>query len=221
VLEPGERGLEIVAEVERQMRPGGGSMVGILAQVDLHAVCGLEPHRAGTGWSIAPTHLLVAEDVDEEGRLGRDAARRDAHVDVMEASHVRTLRGRREPVRMPNLFEDRDAIRDLFARYCIYIDTGAADKWADTFTDDGEFIAGPEPVVGRAALQAFAAAIPAGSIHHMVVNAAIDVEGDTARCTSSVLVTGGGAIVITGRNEDELVRIGGDWQIVRHTFTPD
>ena len=43
---------------------------------------------------------------------------------------------------MPTLTEDRDAIRDLFARYCMYVDSGASKEWAATFTEDGEFRGG-------------------------------------------------------------------------------
>jgi hypothetical protein len=122
---------------------------------------------------------------------------------------------------MPTLAEDRDAIRDLFARYCLYVDTGAAGDWAATFTDDGEFLAGGDPVTGHAALKSFAASIPSGTLHHMVINEAIDIDGDIARCRSSVLVTSKGAVVTTGRSEDELRRINGSWRIARRTYAPD
>jgi hypothetical protein len=38
---------------------------------------------------------------------------------------------------MSTLVENRDAIRDLFARYRLYFDTGAVEEWAATFTADG------------------------------------------------------------------------------------
>ena len=82
---------------------------------------------------------------------------------------------------MPTLSEDRDAIRDLYARYCLYIDTGAADEWAATFTVDAEFLAGGDPLVGREALRAFASSLPTGTLHHMVLNETIDIEGDAAK----------------------------------------
>jgi uncharacterized protein (TIGR02246 family) len=122
---------------------------------------------------------------------------------------------------MPTLADDRDAVRDLFARYCLYIDTGAADEWAATFTDDGEFVVGDDPVVGREALRAFALSLPTGSMHHMVVNEAIDIDGDSAICRSSVLVTSKGVVLTTGRSEDELRRAGSSWRIARRTYVPD
>jgi uncharacterized protein (TIGR02246 family) len=122
---------------------------------------------------------------------------------------------------MPTLAEDRDAIRDLFARYCHYVDSGAADEWAGTFTDDGEFLTGGDPVVGTEGLRTFARSLPKGALHHMVVNEAIELDGDTAVCRSSVLVTAGGAFAVTGRSVDELRRVDGSWRIARRTFTLD
>jgi hypothetical protein len=122
---------------------------------------------------------------------------------------------------MPTLTEDRDAIRDLYARYCLYIDTGAADEWVATFTVDAEFLTSGDPVVGREALRAFALSIPSGTLHHMVLNEAIDVEGDSADYRSSVLVMSKGTIITTGRTQDRLGRVDGSWRIARRAFTPD
>jgi uncharacterized protein (TIGR02246 family) len=123
---------------------------------------------------------------------------------------------------VPTLAEDRDAIRDLFARYCLYIDTGAADEWAATFTEDGEFLrAGADPLTGREALKAFATSLSSSTLHHMVLNEIIDIDGDTATCRSSVFVTSKGASVSTGRSEDALRRIDGSWRIARRSYEPD
>ena len=54
---------------------------------------------------------------------------------------------------MPTITEDRDAIRDVFARYCQYIDAARGDEWATLFTEDAEFDHRMgDPVVGRDAL---------------------------------------------------------------------
>jgi 3-phenylpropionate/cinnamic acid dioxygenase small subunit len=34
---------------------------------------------------------------------------------------------------------DRLAIEDLYARYCVALDTGDEEGWVATFTEDGEF----------------------------------------------------------------------------------
>jgi len=85
----------------------------------------------------------------------------------------------------------------------------------------GILVGGGDPMVGREALTAFAASIPKGALHHMVVNEAIDVDGDTAAYRSSVLVVSGGNIVTTGRTVDTLKRDHGAWKIAHRVFTPD
>ena len=123
---------------------------------------------------------------------------------------------------MTSRVEDRDAIRDLYARYCWNIDSGAADAWADCFIEDGRFIVGGgHELAGREALRAFADSLANGSLHHMVMNEAIDVNGDTATYRSSVLVLSNGTIVTTGRSEDTLTRVEGVWKIAHRNFTPD
>ena len=119
------------------------------------------------------------------------------------------------------LVEDRDAIRDLFARYAILMDEGAAEEWAATYTDDGVFEhVGGETLRGHDALAAMAASQPPG-IHHVLTNHAIDVSGDRAVSVTSVLVVYRGAIVTSGRARDDLQRVDGQWRIRHRVFTPD
>jgi uncharacterized protein (TIGR02246 family) len=121
-----------------------------------------------------------------------------------------------------SLVDDRDAIRDLFARYCLLMDQGLVDKWADLYTEDGQFVQeGSEPITGTEALRAFMAAQSVGVIHHILVNHAIDVSDDHATSIASVIVISKGAIVASGRARDELRRLDGRWRIRRRTFTPD
>jgi len=123
---------------------------------------------------------------------------------------------------MATLAEDRDAIRDLHARYCSYIDSGAAEEWAALYTEDGEFEADEgKSIVGREALKAFASSLSAGSVHRMVTNHVIDVSGDEATCTASVILISKRAIVQTCHTHDELRRVDGCWRIARRTYTPD
>jgi len=123
---------------------------------------------------------------------------------------------------MPTLTEDRDAIRDLHARYCSYIDSGAAEEWASLYTEDGEFeVEEGKLVVGHEALKAFASSLPIGSVHRMVTNQVIDVDGDIATCTASVLLISKRAIVLTCHSHDELRRVDGSWRISRRTYSPD
>jgi ketosteroid isomerase-like protein len=126
---------------------------------------------------------------------------------------------------MPSLAEDRDEIRDLFARYCLHIDAGAGavDAWADLFTQDGVFGIGPEPLVGRAALVDFATNLAAGGggLHHVVANEVIEVDGDVARSQASIVVLRGGQVSSSGRYVDVLRRVDGAWRIAERAFTRD
>jgi len=117
--------------------------------------------------------------------------------------------------------DDRDAIRELLALYCWYIDTGVAEEWADLYTEDGRFEGNGAPIVGREALRAFASTLDSGSMHRMVTNEVIDVDDGDATCRSSILITSGGTIVMTGRVYDELRRVGGRWRIAHRRFTAD
>ena len=49
--------------------------------------------------------------------------------------------------------EDEFAIRELYARYNAYVDTGAWEAWATCFTEDGVFSPAAE-TGGRAAIAA-------------------------------------------------------------------
>ena len=122
---------------------------------------------------------------------------------------------------MATTSEDRDEIRDLYARYCLSFDRGAAAEWAAMYTDDGEFVGAGQHLVGRQALEDFLAELPTSTRHRITCNHVIDVDRDRAACTSSVVLLDGGAIVSTGRAVDELQRIDGRWHIARRVFEPD
>jgi uncharacterized protein (TIGR02246 family) len=125
---------------------------------------------------------------------------------------------------VPTLADDRDAIRDVYARYVGSLDLGDAAAFASLYTDDGVFVGGGtggDDVVGSAALTEFAAGLRPGSVHRLSLNHLIDVDGDAAVCRSSIVVLAGTAVVSAGRVTDELRRVDGAWRIARRTFTPD
>lgn len=79
-------------------------------------------------------------------------------------------------------WEDVLAIRELTARYNHAIDSGRAEEWAATFTEDGVF----EPSAGgrfegREALAGFARAFAARfRVRHCTTDAVVEVDGNRA-----------------------------------------
>jgi uncharacterized protein (TIGR02246 family) len=117
--------------------------------------------------------------------------------------------------------EDRDEIRELYARYCLSFDQRAAVQWAACYTDDGEFIGAGQHLKGRRAMEQYLASLPTSTQHRFTANHVIDLDGDRAVCHSSVLVLDGGAIASSGRTVDELERVDGGWKIARRTYEGD
>jgi ketosteroid isomerase-like protein len=125
---------------------------------------------------------------------------------------------------MPSLVDDRDAIRDLMARYNHAIDGGEAEEWAALFTADALFDTG-QRFSGTDELLAFAQGVASSGrrTRHVVANAVIEVDGDRATCQAYLLLYAGSPpqLALTGAYEDELVRVGGSWRYSRRTFIPD
>jgi hypothetical protein len=125
---------------------------------------------------------------------------------------------------MPSLADDRDAIRDLLARYIATADVGSsvAEDWAAFFTDDGEFRQqGVETIVGRDGLVEFGRNLPDGGVRHMISDHIIAVDGDRATCVATVALIVEGKWFGTGRATDELRRVNGGWRIFSRSFVPD
>jgi ketosteroid isomerase-like protein len=114
--------------------------------------------------------------------------------------------------------EDREAIRDLDARYCRYLDEGQWDRLAECFTQDGVFD-GLSRIEGRRAVRDFFAGLAAGgltALWHHVSNHEIAVEGDTAVVRSLLwqpCVIAGVPHASAGRYRDLLVRTPAGWRI--------
>ena len=121
--------------------------------------------------------------------------------------------------------EDREAIRDLIARYGPLADCGQADAVAALFAEDGIYaVGGMGEAKGRAAI----AAMIEGPVHqslmadgcaHILTSPAIELAGDhaTARCHSIVFrhEDGEWAPVRVAANRWELVRGPEGWQVTR------
>jgi uncharacterized protein (TIGR02246 family) len=117
--------------------------------------------------------------------------------------------------------EDKDEIRELYARYCLYFDRGAAAEWAACYTDGGEFIGPGQHLRGRQAMEQYLSGLGTSTRHRFTANHVIDLDGDRAICHSSVLLLDGGEIASSGRTVDELERVDGAWKIARRTYEPD
>jgi ketosteroid isomerase-like protein len=112
--------------------------------------------------------------------------------------------------------EDRDAIRELTARYCQLAVGGDAAGVVDLFTDDGCMESGDTLERGRERLlelyrESFAAVLPIPSVHNHVV----DLDGDQATSFCSLelrMVENGEAVTAAGHYEDRFQRVDGVWK---------
>jgi uncharacterized protein (TIGR02246 family) len=119
--------------------------------------------------------------------------------------------------------EDREAIRELLARYNHAIDSHQIDELVGLFTDDGVFEAGGgRAMKGPDELRAFAEGVPAG-LRHFLANEIIDVDGDEATVRAYLFILAGkpAAAVTIGVYADLVHRVDGRWRFARRTFTPD
>jgi uncharacterized protein (TIGR02246 family) len=123
---------------------------------------------------------------------------------------------------MASILEEKEAIRDLMSAYCFYVDNGDFEQFAELFTLDGIFEAGPlGKLQGRAAIRDFITAqVPrAGegpARKHCTLNHLIRVNGAEARADSYIVVLreheDGIIASLAGRYEDLIVKEGDDWR---------
>lgn len=117
--------------------------------------------------------------------------------------------------------EEKEAIRDLFYRYCFAVDTQNFDDVAAMFTQDGVFDSVLiVKVKGREAIREFLTrAVPkkgeGPARKHCTVNSLISLNGNTATATSYMLFfresDSGIMTASAGRYEDILVKENGEW----------
>jgi hypothetical protein len=131
---------------------------------------------------------------------------------------------------MASLLEDKEELRDLVTRYCLYIDSGRYDDWVGTFTEDGVF---DSPILGRwqgkAMLKQFTekyrAWTGAAQPRHCVMNVLLNVEGNHATGECYLLMThaeaGKAELIVSGRYEDKMEKVNGKWLFKERKVKPD
>jgi SnoaL-like domain len=129
---------------------------------------------------------------------------------------------------------DREALRDLRYRYHEYINEGKFANIVDLFTEDGELEFGPlGKAQGREGIVAFFKRLgpSAGSgqgpnfsfVKQYIHNHVVEIHGDRASGFSYLEakpVINGEAHLVSGRYNDEYVRVGGGWRFSSMKFEP-
>ncbi len=117
--------------------------------------------------------------------------------------------------------EDREQIRELYARYAITIDNERFEDWVQCFTPDGIF---DSPIYGqfpghaklREFTQGYQRSWEGGKVRHMMVNVSFDIDGDTATgfCNLIYFSLKGGKTELTavGGYNDKLRKENGEWR---------
>jgi ketosteroid isomerase-like protein len=127
------------------------------------------------------------------------------------------------------LLEDKEEIRELYARYMHYLDHRDMVKYSETFTEDGIVLADQGKWEGRAAMQKMFTPKPAEpgqsprpvveEMTHMATDVVIQVNGDNARAWGKYFAffraTPGkrqrAEVSGIGGYDDTLVRVNGHW----------
>lgn len=129
--------------------------------------------------------------------------------------------------------EDTLAIQRVLVEYAARLDARDFDGYADLFAPEGVWQNGATVRRGPAEIKAMLVGLfgepPADFVnresYHLVSNPQVEVDGDraTARSRHLLLMRGEGGQpvpMLTGLYEDELVRVDGEWKILRRVDNP-
>ncbi len=117
--------------------------------------------------------------------------------------------------------DDREQIRELYARYAITVDNARFDDWVNCFTPDGVF---ESPVFGkfpghdslRKFTQQYHESWAGGKVRHMMVNVSFDITDDTATGTCNLIYfsikEGTTELSAVGGYHDTLRKDNGEWR---------
>jgi uncharacterized protein (TIGR02246 family) len=130
----------------------------------------------------------------------------------------------------PSLADDKDAIREVMARYCHALDAGRFDAVAALFTPRGEWTTDYGAATGPAEIEAFLTGLvprkgEGPQRKHYITNIVIRAEGDSAEAVSDYLIireSGTGLIpVMGGTYKDRFLRHEGRWLFSRKELVHD
>ena len=132
---------------------------------------------------------------------------------------------------MPTALEDKFAIEELIARYNQSLDGGDYPTWVACWADDAILDGIGKLLTGKAQIQAFADQYEGSTrskingLKHYTVNILSTIDDDTAQSSSYLQLVNttdkGVKIIFTGRYEDDLKRVNGQWQFVRRKLHQD
>ena len=126
--------------------------------------------------------------------------------------------------------EDREQIRELYARYAIYVDQERFDDWVNCFTPDGVF---SSPIYGewpghdklREFTKMYYNSWSGGKVRHMMVNVSFDITGDTATGFCNLIYfsikDGTFQLAAIGGYNDTLRKHNGEWLYARRNVFLD
>ena len=120
--------------------------------------------------------------------------------------------------------EDREAIRDLFARQNLAYDRREAERTAAMFTEDGVLeLSGDLRFEGREAIQSYMGRlleVVGDDYRHWTNSMAIDGDGDEASVECYLVAFGmsDGSLRLAGRYFDRLRKIDGEWKFAHRRW---
>ena len=128
------------------------------------------------------------------------------------------------------LAEEKDAIREVMARYCHALDAGRFDDVAALFAEDGEWTTDYDSATGRDAIEAMLTRnVPkkgeGPQRKHYITNIIIKVDNETASAVSDYLIireSENGLIpVMGGTYKDKFEKRDGTWLFRRKELIHD
>jgi hypothetical protein len=108
---------------------------------------------------------------------------------------------------------DELEIRNLMARYCLYLDLDQVEDWVQLFTPDAVYEVYGRGWVGHERLRSMFSGAPGGL--HLGGPPVIELDGDRARTLRNLLFVERSGAQRSAVYDDELVRTDAGWRIAR------